>query len=96
MPISFDGTSAVSKAKTGVDNREGEAPAEPLRQLAHIDLAARREPRPPNYVEPRFSFDKPLARLNVNAPRSVIRFSLEDHDRRWKFRCSFCFTTEAG
>ncbi len=50
-PIGLDRSSDFESrrfpgAKTVVD-REGEAPAEPLRQLAHIDLAARQEPRPP-------------------------------------------------
>ena len=36
----------IAKDKTGADDREGEAPAEPRSQLAHIDIAARQEPRP--------------------------------------------------
>ena len=42
---------------------EGEAPAEPLRQLAHIDLAARQEPRPPITLNSSFSFDKAVVRF---------------------------------
>ncbi|MFO1045694.1 MAG: hypothetical protein U0941_28260 [Planctomycetaceae bacterium] len=49
----------IANDKTGADDREGEAPAEPRSQLEHIDLAARQEPRPPIKLNTRFSFDKP-------------------------------------
>ena len=38
-------SAARGQRQNGGRYREVEAPAEPLRELAHIDLAARREPR---------------------------------------------------
>ena len=35
----------IAKDKTGADDREGEVLAKPRRQLVHIDIAARQEPR---------------------------------------------------
>ena len=52
------GCQGIVKGKTGVEDREGEAPAELLRELAHIDLTARQEPRPPIKLNLRFRFDE--------------------------------------
>jgi hypothetical protein len=47
---------------------EGEAPAEPLSRLTHIDCAARQEPRPPTVSPLILSCDKALGgfRHDVN------------------------------
>ncbi len=55
----------------GGDDRDGEAPAEPLKDLTHIDLAARREPRPPVTMNTRFLLWHTTTRSNASSHRET-------------------------
>ena len=54
-------SSALSKTRTEIDDREGEAPAEPVYGVSAHRLSGSAGASPSHQIAPRFSFDKPRA-----------------------------------